>query len=79
MLIAHTNTNCSTLLAIVLSVLLRLMDSDYLFGIFKLFLQWAMFLGVVVGFSLQGKHFRACQLSPRIPFSKGAVMVVIAW
>ena len=32
--------NCSFLLAIVLSVLLQFMDSDYPFGIFKLFLKW---------------------------------------
>ena len=32
--------SCSFLLAIVLSVLLRFTDSDYPFGIFKLFLQF---------------------------------------
>jgi len=31
---------CHSLLAIVLSVLLRFTDSDYSFGIFKLFLTW---------------------------------------
>jgi len=35
------------LLAIVLSALLRYTDSDYLFGIFKLFLQH--YLGIVMG------------------------------
>jgi hypothetical protein len=78
MLNVHKNTDCSTLFVIVLFIL-RVMDSDHPFGIFKLFLQRAIFLGVFVGVSLKGKHFRACQLSPRIPFSKGAVVVVIVW
>ena len=57
------------LLAIVLSVLLRYTDSDFSFGIFKLFFQQYLIYTAVHVVSVNGRCWRSNQRKPEYPWN----------